>query len=63
MWSQEELRDRAQGAGRLAVWKPPDRSDQAPGEETVQVNDVYIGGQEAPLDEAHRDDDQHPTGG
>jgi hypothetical protein len=48
---------------READWTPPERSDQAPGEEAVQVNDKYRGGGPAPLDEAHRDDEQHPTGG
>ena len=38
-------------------------SDQAPGEEVVQVNDQYTGGEEAPADEPSRDDEQHPTGG
>jgi len=44
-------------------WTPPERTDQAPGEEVVQVNDQYRGGGPAPLDETHRDDEQHPTGG
>lgn len=36
-------------------------SDQAPGEETVQVNDQYAGGGPPPdLDSEH---DQHQTGG
>ena len=36
-------------------------SDQAPGEETVQVNDRYVGGGPPPdLDSEH---DQHQTGG
>jgi len=36
-------------------------SDQAPGEETVQVNDQYAGGGPSPqLDSEH---DQHQTGG
>ena len=38
-------------------------SDQAPGEEVVQVNDAYRGGGPPPEDEAHQDDEQHPTGG
>ena len=46
-----------------ADWTPPERSDQAPGEEVVQVNDRYCGGGPPPLDEAHGDDEQHPTGG
>lgn len=46
-----------------ASWKPPERSDQAAGEETVQVNDAYTGGDAPPGDESHSDDEQHPTGG
>ena len=38
-------------------------SDQAPGEEVVQVNDPYKGGEEAPDQEPSTADDQHPTGG
>jgi len=38
-------------------------SDQAPGEETVQVNDQYTGGEEAPDEETSGDHEQHPTGG
>lgn len=45
------------------AWTPPERSDQAPGEETVQVNDPYTGGGPPPSDESRLDDDQHPTGG
>ncbi len=45
------------------AWTPPESSDQAPGEETVQVNDRYTGGGPPPSDESHLDDDQHPTGG
>lgn len=45
------------------VWKPPARSDQAPGEEVVQVNDAYAGGGPPPEDESRQDDDQHQTGG
>lgn len=45
------------------VWKPPERSDQAPGEETVQVNDAYAGGDRPDADEPPAGDDQHPTGG
>ncbi|MGH7763641.1 MAG: hypothetical protein ACREOM_04395 [Candidatus Dormibacteraceae bacterium] len=37
-------------------------SDQAPGEETVQVNDKYIGGGKPPSP-APNEHDQHPTGG
>ena len=44
-------------------WAPPDRSDQPPGEEVVQVNDAYVGGQ-APPDAAEPViEEQHPTGG
>ncbi len=46
-----------------ADWTPPERSDQTPGEEVVQVNDAYRGGGPPPEDEAHQDDEQHPTGG
>jgi hypothetical protein len=42
-------------------WKPPPRSDQAPGEEAVQVNDAYVGDAPPPLEDSA--DDQHPTGG
>jgi hypothetical protein len=45
-------------------WNPPHRSDQAPGEEVVQVNDAYAGG--GPPPEAavpHENAEQHPTGG
>jgi hypothetical protein len=45
------------------VWTPPERSDQAPGEEVVQVNDAYTGGGPPPDDETRKDDEQHPTGG
>jgi hypothetical protein len=38
-------------------------SDQAPGEETVQVNDQYTGGRPPPEHEPGLDDDQHRTGG
>ena len=40
----------------------PQRSDQAPGEEVVQVNDQYAGGGPAP-DAAPSEHEQHPTGG
>jgi hypothetical protein len=46
-----------------ATWTPPERSDQRPGEEAVQVNDVYTGDKPPPRDESHADDEQHPTGG
>ena len=44
------------------IWSPPERSDQPPGEEVVQVNDTYLGGAPPPEAEPIRDD-QHPTGG
>jgi hypothetical protein len=44
-------------------WKPPERSDQRPGEEVVQVNDAYTGGGPAPEEEPSREDEQHPHGG
>ncbi|GAC1659037.1 MAG: hypothetical protein NVS9B1_20330 [Candidatus Dormibacteraceae bacterium] len=40
----------------------PPRSDQAPGEEVIQVNDPYKGGDPA-REEPGRADEQHPTGG
>jgi hypothetical protein len=46
-----------------AIWKPPARSDQPPGEEVVQVNDPYIGSGPPPGDELHWSHEQHPTGG
>lgn len=46
------------------TWKPPERgSDQAPGEETVQVNDPYAGGGKPPAREPSLENEQHPTGG
>ena len=70
MSSDEQPDDRAKRedgeAGEAtaeAVWTPPEISDQAPGEETVQVNDPYTGGGRPPEDESHSDDEQHPTGG
>ena len=44
-------------------WTPPARSDQAPGEEVVQVNDAYVGGGPPPEGEPSLTDDQHQTGG
>lgn len=38
------------------------RSDQAPGEEVVQVSDKYVGGGPPPS-KYPLDDDQHRTGG
>jgi len=43
-------------------WEPPEKSDQPPGEETVQVNDAYVGGQPPPETEANVEE-QHPHGG
>jgi hypothetical protein len=40
----------------------PQTSDQAPGEEVVQVNDQYSGGGPAPETEPS-EHDQHQTGG
>jgi hypothetical protein len=40
----------------------PQSSDQAPGEETVQVNDQYRGGEPAP-DMQQEEQAQHQTGG
>lgn len=46
------------------TWKPPQEgSDQAPGEETVQVNDTYAGGGEPPAKDPFLDNEQHRTGG
>lgn len=45
-----------------AVNRKESRSDQAPGEEVVQVNDKYIGGGPPPS-QSPPDDDQHRTGG
>ena len=43
--------------------EPEPSSDQAPGEETVQVNDQYSGGRPAPDKEPSQESEQHPTGG
>jgi hypothetical protein len=40
----------------------PQSSDQAPGEEAVQVNDQYRGGEPAP-DMTQEEQAQHQTGG
>lgn len=45
-----------------AINRKEPRSDQAPGEEVVQVNDKYIGGGPAPK-RYPLEDDQHRTGG
>ena len=42
---------------------PEKRSDQAPGEEVVQVNDPYRGGGPPPEEQHGKEDEQHPTGG
>ena len=44
------------------VTAKPQTSDQAPGEETVQVNDAYQGGGPAPKP-GPREEAQHQTGG
>jgi hypothetical protein len=67
----DEGRDRAEEAERQGAeaesaewhWTRPARSDQAPGEETVQVNDPYVGGDPGPQEEASQSSDQHQTGG
>ena len=56
-----EPREPEEGAAEPG-WTPPQSSDQAPGEETVQVNDSYAGGGPAPRERSHSDDEQHPTG-
>lgn len=53
--AQEEVTERR--------WSPPASSDQAPGEETVQVNDQYVAGDLTPEEEAPQGSDQHQTGG
>jgi hypothetical protein len=55
------LRRRRKTIGPRLTAKPQ-TSDQAPGEEVVQVNDRYAGG--GPPPELERSEhDQHPTGG
>ncbi|HEX6488728.1 MAG TPA: hypothetical protein VF137_07645 [Candidatus Dormibacteraeota bacterium] len=44
------------------TWTPPEKSDQPPGEEVVQVNDAYLGGSPPPEAEPIKEE-QHPTGG
>jgi hypothetical protein len=46
----------------LATSKRAVTSDQAPGEETVQVNDKYVGGGPPPS-HSSSEHDQHQTGG
>lgn len=60
----EPASDEVAPAGEMPEhrWKPPERSDQAPGEEVVQVNDAYAGDGPPPSEES-QEDDQHPTGG
>jgi hypothetical protein len=53
---------RRQKHSRVEVTKPPVTSDQAPGEETVQVNDKYVGGGPPPEKEP-AEHIQHQTGG
>jgi len=48
--------------GALATTTRPATSDQAPGEETVQVNDQYVGGGPPPS-HSPSEHDQHQTGG
>ena len=58
--------DRAEAEGEAPEtesWRPPESSDQAPGEEVVQVNDAYAGGGPPPEEEPFQHDDQHRTGG
>jgi hypothetical protein len=67
----DEGQRRAEGEGQGAEerpaerhWTPPTRSDQPPGEETVQVNDPYVGGDPLPTEEEpSQSEEQHPTGG
>ena len=47
---------------KLEVHRSKPRSDQAPGEEVVQVNDKYMGGL-PPEDERAYQDPQHKTPG
>ena len=54
-------RRKRKGSEPLPTAKPPS-SDQAPGEEVVQVNDQYRGGEPAP-DMKQEEQAQHQTGG
>ena len=63
------MRKNEQATGRRARKRVTDpinhkqpRSDQAPGEEVVQVNDKYVGGGPPPS-KLPIDDDKHLTGG
>ncbi|MHB8588772.1 MAG: hypothetical protein ACYDA0_07965 [Candidatus Dormibacteraceae bacterium] len=53
---------RRRKAGGSRPTAKPQTSDQAPGEEVVQVNDQYSGGRPAPESEPS-EHDQHQTGG
>jgi len=55
-------RRRRHQPGALATAQRPVSSDQAPGEETVQVNDQYVGGGPPPS-QSITGHDQHQTGG
>jgi hypothetical protein len=55
------FRRKRKTAGSAPTAKPQS-SDQAPGEETVQVNDQYKGGDAAP-DMTQEEQAQHQTGG
>ncbi len=71
MSAVDQGRDRAEGPeGQGAEeesgerqWRPPTSSDQAPGEESVQINDPYVGDDAAPEEETSQGHDQHQTGG
>jgi len=71
MSAVDEGRNRGEGPGGPGAeeepgerqWSPPTRSDQAPGEESVQINDPYVGDDPAPEEETPQGDDQHQTGG
>jgi hypothetical protein len=54
-------RRKRKGSGLQPTAKPQ-KSDQAPGEEVVQVNDQYRGGEPAP-DMTQEEQAQHQTGG
>ena len=54
-------RRKRKGSGSPPTAKPQS-SDQAPGEEVVQVNDQYKGGEPAP-DMEQEEQAQHQTGG
>ncbi len=53
---------RRQKLSRTEATKAPATSDQAPGEETVQVNDKYVGGGPPP-EKDPAEHIQHQTGG